>query len=471
MKNLIFLLFFFAFSASAQDSPFDRFMHKSIGGGLHTVGIASNGTPIPAERISNLTPGAGWSYAGKMSAATHAEGVEVRGRAQIPVGSGAKVPVNVSTVIPKTSILAAMTRCMGNVYCALAVGVGSSALSDWVSRTGYSFNPNATSEDNLVSQALITCTSGCFWWTPDGTTANYGSIAQACTALAVMRNQSYSSHGDTLPVRCFNANNQFYGYVYRGQSRAPDSVTYGPFGQQHIDALSTLPVPGEVIVPLYGRPNYQNGVTLGADGLKTSFSTDSPVYSPPNTQKVITTETIKNPDGSTSTKETTKSTGYKVLDLGQGVVKLEPVTTTEVKIDGQIVPELGKVETGKPSDETQIETCGLPNTPACKINEDGTPEAVQDTHKQDVDNALSDLNKLGANPTTFWPKLPEIRWDFALPTGCAAIAISAFSPWLQEIDVCQFQPIFHDIMSAVWVLGGLFGAISIFWRSTFAKAA
>ena len=55
-----------------------------------------------------------------------------------------------------------------------------------------------------------------------------------------------------------------------------------------------------------------------------------------------------------------------------------------------------------------------------------------------------------------------------MPTACGVIPVPAFAPFLSEVDICQFQPVFHDLMSVVWVLGGLFGAISMFWRKTFA---
>lgn len=488
-KILVFAAFVLSSVAHAQDinaSSFDRFMHKSLGGGLHTISMASNGTPIAAERISTLTPGGGWVNAGQMSAATHPEGLEVRGRAQLPVAPGTKVPVNVSSIVSRGSIIASLSRCMGNFACAAALTAGSAALGDWLSSANISLNPSPSSAADLVADVSNPdiCLSNCYRWTTNGY-AYYDSALSACRAHIATNPTLYSSpqisNADgSVWCRGSVAGNPVQNLIQisKGASRPPDSVAYTSFSPYYADRLATKNVPPGVLIPLlqaqyqagnnsgYGAPAYSEGVSV----TKTSVTAD-PVVTPSNAQKTVTTEKITKADGTTSTKETTKQTSYQIETGQDGQVKVKPITTTEVKIDGQVVPELGKVEEGKANEQQNIETCGLPNTPPCKINEDGTPEAQQDTHKKDVDDALVDLKRLSVNPETFWPTFPQIRWDFALPTGCAAIAIPAFAPWLQEIDICQFQPIFHDIMSIVWVLGGLFGAISTFWRSTFAKAA
>ena len=493
-KILVFAAFVLSSVAHAQDinaSSFDRFMHKSLGGGLHTISMASNGTPIAAERISSLTPGGGWVNAGQMSVATHPDGLEVRGRAQIPVSPGTKIPVNVSSIVSRSSILASMQRCMGNLACFAAFNAGTAALGIWLENSGILVNPSPTSANDLFGLANDPsyCSINCYWWSSYSIPGQFPSPASLCTAYIAIK----GTPGTFAGIEMFNPPTGFMCLVKpnnggpntginfagtRGSSRAPDSVNYTGFNNQHLSGISDKPIPNDILIPLlqaqykagnesgYGAPAYSEGVKVQ----KTTVSAD-PVVTPANGQKTITTEKIVNADGTTSTKETTKQTSYQVQPSDDGLVKVTPVTTTTVKIDGQEVPELGKTEQGKPIEQQDIETCGLPNTPPCKINEEGTPEAQQDTHKKDVDDALADLKRLSTNPATFWPTFPQIRWDFALPTGCAAISIPAFSPFLQEIDVCQFQPIFHDIMSAVWVLGGLFGAISIFWRSTFAKAA
>lgn len=124
----------------------------------------------------------------------------------------------------------------------------------------------------------------------------------------------------------------------------------------------------------------------------------------------------------------------------------------------------GDTTTTTEREAPEIDTCGLPGKPACKIDESGTPEPGTKDVQGDVDGKLDETREAIANPEGFFGAFPEITWSFALPSTCDVIAIPAFAPWLEEINVCAFQGIFHEIMTVVWMLGGLFGAIGIFWR-------
>jgi hypothetical protein len=90
-----------------------------------------------------------------------------------------------------------------------------------------------------------------------------------------------------------------------------------------------------------------------------------------------------------------------------------------------------------------------------------TAESVDGARLRDLedDNRAWIDGLVAANP------FPDINWAFELPTACGVIPTPAFAPAMESVDVCQFQPIFHDVMSVVWVLGGLFGAISLFMRN------
>lgn len=155
-----------------------------------------------------------------------------------------------------------------------------------------------------------------------------------------------------------------------------------------------------------------------------------------------------------------------------GPVTVERYYDIEYGLDGYRVRETTTrqepgtppvVEQGPP---VEVKTCGLPGTPPCKIDETGTPQAPATTPGADAEGAGAGLRGFvdGITGTSF----PAFQWSFALPTTCGVIQVPAFAPYLSTIDVCQFQPLFHDIMTVVWVLGGLFGAIGLFWREQFA---
>jgi hypothetical protein len=110
-------------------------------------------------------------------------------------------------------------------------------------------------------------------------------------------------------------------------------------------------------------------------------------------------------------------------------------------------------------------TCGLPGKPPCKIDESGTPEDMTDVEAIAAPGTSGVKDFISGIPGTIFP---NIAWSFALPSNCGPLTIGAFSQWMEPIDICEFQPMFHDIMTMVWAIGGLFGAIGIFWRDQMA---
>jgi hypothetical protein len=133
----------------------------------------------------------------------------------------------------------------------------------------------------------------------------------------------------------------------------------------------------------------------------------------------------------------------------------DPGTVTPPLPDSEPVPE--------PREDLE---CGLPGTPPCKIDETGTPTGEDFPGPAVIDSAVSGVMSCVTSPLACLPALPALSWSFALPSGCSAFPVTGFGSWITEIDVCEFQPVFHDLMSVVWVLGGLFGAIGLFWRKT-----
>jgi hypothetical protein len=118
--------------------------------------------------------------------------------------------------------------------------------------------------------------------------------------------------------------------------------------------------------------------------------------------------------------------------------------------------------------EVSTETPEAQPSGPIKIDETGTPQTIDLDPQGIADSVFAPLQALIADPSSFWPQLPAINWTFELPTGCSVLSVPAFDPWLSEIDICRFQPMFHDVMNVVWILGGLFGAIGLFWRNTLA---
>ncbi|MCW5669980.1 MAG: hypothetical protein KIT86_09975 [Hydrogenophaga sp.] len=125
-------------------------------------------------------------------------------------------------------------------------------------------------------------------------------------------------------------------------------------------------------------------------------------------------------------------------------------------------------EPGAPGEDASA-VCGAPPLPACavKVDETGTPAAADADSR--FAQANTDLGKVQTDANDAFGdhrdiSLPGWSWTFSFPTGCTALVLPAFGDL--EIDVCQFQPVIHDLMSLLWVIAGIWGLIDLFMRTT-----
>lgn len=122
----------------------------------------------------------------------------------------------------------------------------------------------------------------------------------------------------------------------------------------------------------------------------------------------------------------------------------------------------------KPSEGQEQAACGAPGQPKCAIDETGTPrpvgtgendgpfgtaEGILGAAKTGVQNAITDQKQLQAPPWT---------WTFSLPSGCTPFVMGAFN---MSLDICQYQPMVHDLMSVIWILVGIFAAVGMAQRT------
>lgn len=171
---------------------------------------------------------------------------------------------------------------------------------------------------------------------------------------------------------------------------------------------------------------------------------DGAIQHDEQTTTTTTTQTGTNPDGSPITTTTTST------------------TTTQ---STPAPPVTGTPGTSTPPNQ-EIITCGLPDTPPCKIDESGTPppgDANFDAASNEIDVFKSGLYE--ALQTKLDEIVHEWTWTFQLPTGCASLQFDTRVGPVVEIDMCQWQPMIHDIMSMLWASAGVWGALMIFLRA------
>lgn len=252
-------------------------------------------------------------------------------------------------------------------------------------------------------------------------------------------------------------------YYYQGQCYLSVPTTEKPISEEElISRVEALPE--EVIV---NHTNQSLGDPRVIDVVAREIADDEPdprfaLPSPSGTVQVgdPVTSTETSSDGRTKTTTTTTTA------TANGN-KIEFITKTETVIRdaaGNVIDSTTTTTT--PTDPSnpnspsqQIVTCGLPDTPPCKIDETGTPQAPSD----DGQSAFRSL--LPACLQNDWksciPQLPDINWSFSLPSGCSPIPVPFERYGLSHINVCQYQPVIHDLMSMLWAGAGLFAAIGI----------
>jgi hypothetical protein len=111
--------------------------------------------------------------------------------------------------------------------------------------------------------------------------------------------------------------------------------------------------------------------------------------------------------------------------------------------------------------------CGLPDSAPCKIDETGTTDGSgsQTGSESGLDGAMGTHSGVVSGWGNNTQHAPEWTWTFALPAACSPVPITAFAPFISSIDVCQFQPIIHDLMSVVWIAAAIFACTAMVFRT------
>lgn len=488
-KTLVLLAVASAFSGSALavDRQFDAFMGRVVGNQT-TVTFGGGGQPIVTSSSHLGTP----NTVGNMATYGNASGVGIEGRANLPVaGTGKTVPVDVKAPLSRRNFGKALILA-GKIAWPIGVALQAGDIFDYLTSQGYEDIVNTP--DGVTGRRPYSIyfegkqyrASGATGWYPTpeigcsayvdylGTTSTATVYSYVGVSADQYRNWkcSFTSKYLTNPVnnvsqsmftRTAGSNEVAYVELNNDQEFIDDLAQRSGWPTSSARALAeALRVPGIAPSVVTDTPNIVG--PFAVPGEKTT--TSEPAKLIPGTTTVAPPgTTVTEPGTITRTSQTVSNITYN-----QNTATTTNTTTSTTNITNNVTNQtVNEGDTVTETEDKPVEVCGLPGTPACKIDETGTPDAKPDTAEADAKKALKPLDDLISNPQSALPTLPTINWAFTLPSGCAPIALPAFDPWLQEIDVCAFQPMFHDIMTFVWVLGGIFGAIGTFWRNTFSQ--
>jgi Tfp pilus assembly protein PilV len=405
----------------------------------------------------------------------------------ITAPGGVNIPITVRGGISNADAAKALGRFALKIAGPLAVGA---ALYDLSNELGFAVD-NSSGQLVVQKTTVGTFRYTCFQGGSSGLTSDGGCLGLYLEANRRQNSKCTASQG---PYTAGTAEFQGVRYAFNslalGASNCPLSAvisTRTMISTAPSFLPATLPDLERDIAAKSGWPSGSHigrALEAAVKGGET-IPLSEPVVSGPLSVPLSPVETI-NPDGSkttvirektvsygpgatvrTSTRETTSTTSPSgVVAPGQTVTRPdEPVVVVPD-------PAIQTTPVGNPNpapDPEPVITCGLPDTPACVLDGTGIPTAqtVTTTAAKDAYNPIKDLVD---NPTATLPQLPSINWAFALPSSCSVLDLGdTFAPFLTSIDICRFQPMFHDIMSLVWALGGLFGAISLFMRTSLSQ--
>lgn len=438
----------FAAESISTNQAFGSFMANVTGANQQTVNFGSNGQAVLSTASGNLQAQASGT-------------VQVGGR---PLAVTATARPDMAKIAG--GILKYASAFSGPILL-------GSALYDLFQYVGDYYATKAPDGALVVQKSTgAFCTSNCYEyarWTHGGTpywvgdksaqAACIGNVAGFKAELPAW-NFSYVSNTETICVVAESVGtwSGTSNYPIGKRSIAPyDNRTLGTVPQQElIDAIANKS----------GWPSTDvltKAVAQAAPYIEPATFQQQKTLTGPATLQGTTTTTV-NVDNSTTTKTEVHNLTYE----GDKVTVSTVTTSTTVMPDGTTKTETS-TQTNK-SEPAPIETCGLPGKPVCavKVDEQGVKADPDLESQKKIDDGLKGIKDVLANPTSAFPTFPTLNFAFTLPTGCTAVSIPGFSPYLDSIDLCPFVSMFHDIMSIVWVMGGLFGAMSLFFRNTLA---
>lgn len=451
-----------AFAGVQAGSSFDRFMWTATGGASQTVGFGSGGTPVALPTTPILDTDGGLP--------------RVSTSGQLVNPSGNHVPVSAVGRISALNTAKAVGKVIAQNTWPLAVGF---ALYDLFKELGYDAVSAPDGSVAISRETYPGCTSSCYeyhaGWSdmyggPSVYNATWFKSPAASCAFLVGKSSSIINYGvvtASVPsgttacvltyVRNGVTNSTTANNVSRAVAPYPAAVVSSSV-QQFTDAVAaksgwpTSSAISRVLAdPAVGQVEKLPVESLTVTGPASSLG-----------KQVVT-------DNGTTT--TTETTTHNHIYTGDTINTT--TTVTNVTVDnstGAVINTTVQTDSAPTLPAPEVETCGLPGKPQCnvKIDESGTDVAPDLQTQIKVDAGLQPITDFLANPSAALPTFPTLNFGFVLPSGCTAVTIPAFSPWLDAIDVCQFQPMFHEIMSLVWVIGGIFGAMGMFFRNTFA---
>lgn len=451
---------------------------------------ALSSTPPPGKMLLNVfqtTSGQNvYSYGAGIATAAHAPGLDAKmwndalavdTYTSLDVGNNVKAPIGARSVPTKPDVAKAVgnfargvggaaLKTAGAVYAAAEI---AAALNDLCNELGYSCYKGADGQTKVDKANPFACASQCYTWQvyayngaafPDVFNSSSEAKAwweakvntSAVAAGGAPRAFTWYADGNNF-YACENGSCFYTGGVRRLGSRVPDAAGSGgtPSSLQELEATIAAKSgwPSSTALPKVVEQSVASGSPL-------PLPAPSQVTGPSIIPLVPTITEF--PDGSKTTV-----TPEKRLTFGQAsptVTVTDGTTTTTTTPTGTTtVVSSASSPAALPAPEIKIETCGLPGTPACKIDETGTPapiaatgyDAALDPFKQSTDENR-DLIAGTADKSFF------TGWSmfFAAPAvvQCQPLVMPTYlGVQIGSLDPCPVADGMRQVMAYIWALG------------------
>ena len=485
-----------ASASLAADPKFNGFM-QTVSGNKTTVSFGTGGVPIATSSAPLGTPSIG-----AMGFTKTSEGVFMESIGQARLSTGGTVPVETKLKLSAGVLAKSLAKAAAVVTLWEA---GSELYNIWGSfglsfSDGSIYEPSSSAKQSyggyvqVSSVRYYTEAPYCEFRLNDRKSAGWTSaVLDSCTSIvgqngrffrASWKPSSGSStvYNDDSPVMTTDPACPTSYYIVDNScvSQAPGAVLTEEQLRQRIadklaaegwpstgsaaaarDALALAPVQPLVIPDIEAQPQTDTKTKVVGIPEGVPFQVGDPVTK--NTTRV-------RPDG--MTEEISETTSTTATAIGNSIQTQQQTSTTTTVRDatGAVVSTSTATtvqdKTATTAADGEDLECGLPGTPPCKIDETDTPEPP-DPDEDGWKQLFAPLQECIDDLEACLPELPEINLTFSFPSHCGSIPTPGFAPYFTSINICQYQGMFHDLMSMLWAAAGVFGAMSIVGRNPF----
>lgn len=452
----------------AAPGAFNTFMATATGVGQYTVGFGSGGVPMTAPSVPTI------HTAGATPIATFT--------GMFPAASG-RIPVTVTSPIAAAEVRAVIGRFLGRAIPVVSTGI---ALYEVALELGvFATRDPQTGEIGFSKKETVNgnCTGGtCYKW-PLQTGEYTKNLQEACDSWAAYYNAGYSWRNCVATIVPNTANVTFVSEYYTASEWRPagPATRTGTPDPTQTSSTQTVPLTHDEFLDLVakqsGWPSTSNISKLLADAAAAEVAqatTEKPavkiqtgtatVTGPATGPSTTGTSTRPSPTGTGIDTEQKTCTPQYVYSLAV-INTSEACVTTVTKPDGSTTTTETStkpvVAAPAPSTPSDLLVCGLPNTPACKIDETDTPKVVTATeYDTKVDTAKTKQTELKDKAAGLDDKSFFSGWSSIFVTPPLSACTGYVLPRdMGTLDPCPVVDGVRTIMAYLWAITALVFAV------------